>query len=64
MKQWLVILLLFGGMGAVVYPFQIVKTFGHMRWAEEKIGSGGTYTAWRLIGIGMIIASYYSARYL
>ena len=64
MKPWLIVALLVGGIVAVVYPFQIVKTFGHITWAEEKIGAGGSYTFWRLAGIALIIGSYFVARYL
>jgi hypothetical protein len=64
MKPWIIIILLLGGIVAVVYPFQIVKTFGHIPWAEQKIGGGGTYAFWRLTGVAMILLSYVAARYL
>ena len=63
MKAILVIVLLFGGFASMLYPFQIVRFFGHMGWAEQRLGPGGSYTAWRLIGLAMIIASFLAVRY-
>jgi len=28
-----------------------VRMFGKMGWAESRVGSGGTYTIWKIIGI-------------
>lgn len=28
-----------------------VRMFGKMGWAENKVGTGGTYTVWKIIGI-------------
>jgi hypothetical protein len=64
MKLLVVFLLLMVGIAGVIYPFQIVKTFGHMGWAEDKLGSGGSYMAWRLIGVLCIIGSYIAIRAL
>ncbi|MEI6478181.1 MAG: hypothetical protein WCO52_04305 [bacterium] len=54
------------GIGAIlagviieIYCFRIVKIFGHLGWAERRLGPGGTYTAWRLIGIAAILAGYW-----
>lgn len=43
-----------------LYVFQIVRIFGHIGWAEQKLGPGGTYTLWRLIGIAAIIFGFWS----
>ena len=34
-----------------VKVFDIVRTFGHNEFAEHYLGSGGTYTGWRLLGL-------------
>jgi hypothetical protein len=52
------------GIVAEVYTFRIVHTFGHIDWAEKKLGPGGTYTAWRLMGIGGIVGGMLMLRYL
>jgi len=46
--------------GAVMmrYNFMIVRTFGHMDWAEKYLGVAGSYTAWKLIGFVLICASF------
>lgn len=51
------------GFIAVLYAFTLVRTFGHMDWAEHYLGSGGSYTAWRLIGIAMIAAGFLELKY-
>ncbi len=33
----------------------LVQNFGYMDWAEKYMGSGGTYSAWTLIGVLIII---------
>jgi len=34
-----------------------VRMFGKMGWAESSVGSGGTFTIWRIIGILAPIAA-------
>lgn len=51
------------GMIASLYPFPIVRFFGHMDWAERRFGPGGSYTAWRLIGAGLIVLAAIVLRY-
>lgn len=36
----------------------IVDNFGHLSWAEQHLGSGGSYTAWRLLGLAVIIIGF------
>lgn len=36
----------------------MVRNFGYMDWAERYLGSGGTYSAWKLFGILIIIAGF------
>ena len=43
---WLVI-----GFVLIKYSFQLVNTFGHIPWAEQHLGGGGTYTAYKIAGI-------------
>lgn len=35
----------------------IVQLFGKMNWAEQKLGSGGTYNVWVIVGLLIIIGS-------
>jgi len=39
------------------YTERIVRNVGKMSWAEQKLGMGGTYTVWKLIGILLIVGS-------
>ena len=48
-----------GGIGLVVYAYPIVHTFGHLDWAERYLGTGGSYSAWKLAGILMIIGGFW-----
>lgn len=39
------------------YTEPIVRTVGKMQWAENRLGIGGTYTVWKLIGVFVIVFS-------
>jgi hypothetical protein len=39
------------------YTEPIVRVVGKMQWAENRLGMGGTYTVWKLIGVVVIIGS-------
>lgn len=39
------------------YTEPIVRMIGKMDWAERYLGMGGTYTAWKLIAILLIVGS-------
>ncbi len=43
--------------GILKYTYQIVQIFGKMSWAERRLGTGGTFTMWKLIAIGLIVGS-------
>jgi hypothetical protein len=43
------------GFGLIRYSFQITNFFGHMDWAEQHMGGGGTNTLYKLVGLVMII---------
>ena len=47
-----------------LYVFSIVRLIGRMGWAEVKFGPGGTFVAWRLIGIILIFGGFLVYRYL
>ena len=48
---------------AIIYTSQIVRTFGHLDWAERYLGAGGTYAAWKLIGVACILGGFAALRY-
>ncbi|MFA6492898.1 MAG: hypothetical protein WCV58_02065 [Patescibacteria group bacterium] len=39
------------------YTDRVVRIVGKMDWAERHLGMGGTYTAWKLIAILLIVGS-------
>ena len=39
------------------YTEPLVRMIGKMDWAERYLGMGGTYTAWKLIAILLIVGS-------
>lgn len=53
----LLVLLAAIGLGILIERFteRIVNFVGYSGWAEEKLGVGGTYTMWKLIGLIVII---------
>lgn len=46
------------GLGIIRYAELMVRTFGHTDWAERVFGAGGSYTAWKLGGILVIICGF------
>ena len=36
----------------------MMKNFGRVEWAERKIGSGGTWTFYKIMGIGLIFLAF------
>jgi len=54
----LLVLLAAIGLGILIERFteRIVSFIGYSGWAESKLGAGGTYTMWKLIGLLVIIA--------
>lgn len=55
----LVLVLTFaGGLAIIRHAEPIVRNFGTMDWAEKHLGPGGTYSAWKLIGILVIIFGF------
>jgi hypothetical protein len=45
------------GTAFLKYNFQLTKLFGHNSLAERYLGEGGTYSMWKLLGIGLIVAA-------
>jgi len=52
------LVLIFGlslGIGLIKYSFQLTQIIGSNYYAERYLGSGGTYTMWKLLGLALII---------
>lgn len=45
------------GIGFVKYSYPMAQLFGHNPLAERYLGTGGTYTMWKLLGILVIIGT-------
>jgi len=39
------------------WTMYVVRTVGKMGWAEQRVGTGGTFTIWKIIGILAPIAA-------
>lgn len=37
--------------------FPLVNMFGKISWAEQHLGSGGTYTLYKLVGLLVVLLS-------
>ncbi|CAN5116679.1 hypothetical protein BH11PAT4_BH11PAT4_7780 [soil metagenome] len=46
------------GMYVVVNSYATARLFGKLDYAEKYLGAGGTYAAWKLIGVFCIFASF------
>lgn len=45
------------GVGLIKYNYQMTHLFGHNSLAEQYLGTGGTYTMWKLLGLIAIIGT-------
>lgn len=52
------------GLLILKYLDKIVYTLGKSEWAETKIGTGGTYTMWRLFALFIIIGGFLFALFI
>ena len=52
------------GILIILYTVPFVKVVGRMDWAERWFGPTGTYTAWKIIGVGAIVAGIWLLRYM
>lgn len=57
--KWLI---LFGGnlFGFILvrYSRQLVNIVGQNSWAERKLGPGGSYTMWKILGVICIVFAF------
>lgn len=51
------------GTYVIAKSYATARLFGQMDWAERYLGPGGTYTAWKLIGLLIIGASFAALRW-
>jgi hypothetical protein len=58
MKYLVFLLGLAFGIYVIVKSYAVARLFGQMDYAERYLGPGGTYTAWKLIGLLCIFASF------
>jgi len=54
------ILALAGGLASIQYRKRIVDFTGHLGWAEQYLGAGGSHNVWLIIGLGLIAFSFYA----
>ncbi len=57
MKYIIGILIIVAGSFMVIKTSWFVSNFGHSEWAEAKLGSGGSYLLYKILGITFIILS-------
>jgi hypothetical protein len=46
------------GLGMIRYAEPIVRSVGHLDWAERTFGAGGSYTVWKIAGVLVIIFGF------
>ncbi len=46
------------GIGIIKYSFPLTNFFGHIPWAEEHIGGGGTNSLYKIAGIIIIFLAF------
>lgn len=43
------------GVAFIMKTDWFVRSFGRVAWAEDKLGYGGTWSFYKLLGVGVII---------
>lgn len=59
MKFGIFMLCLGLGYVAIIYSKWLVDSLGRISFFETKIGGGGTYTFWKLLGVAFIIFGFF-----
>jgi hypothetical protein len=59
MKFLIFLLCLGAGLITIIYTKWLVDSIGKSSFFEEKLGSGGTYTFWKILGLLSIIFGFY-----
>lgn len=59
LKVLVLILGLGVGTALIKYSYQMTHLFGRNSLAEQYLGNGGTYTMWRLLGVVMILGTFW-----
>ncbi len=55
MKYIVGLLIIAAGTFMVMRTDWMMKTFGRVSWAEQKLGNGGTWTFYKILGIAGIL---------
>ena len=45
------------GFYVMTHSYQLTRLMGYNDFAERYLGTGGTYSMWKLIGVALIIGS-------
>lgn len=45
------------GVVVITHSYQLTQIIGYNDMAERYLGSGGTYSMWKLIGVAMMIGA-------
>jgi hypothetical protein len=46
------------GIAVIKFSFPLTNFFGHIPWAEDHIGGGGTNSLYKIVGVIIIIGSF------
>ncbi|MDD3086744.1 MAG: hypothetical protein PHH45_02290 [Patescibacteria group bacterium] len=51
------------GFTSIYFAYPLYKILGRFDWVEKYLGSGGTISFWRLIGVAIIIFAFIFVTY-
>ncbi|MCW1930497.1 MAG: hypothetical protein KIH62_004245 [Candidatus Kerfeldbacteria bacterium] len=58
MKYIIGLMIVAAGAFMVIKTDTMMRIFGRNSWAEAKLGGGGTWTFYKLIGVGAVILGF------
>jgi hypothetical protein len=58
LKIIVLILGIVAGVGMMTHSYQLTQLFGYNSLAERYLGTGGTYSMWKLLGLLTIIGAF------
>ncbi len=59
MKYIISLLIIAAGVVLIIKTDWFMKSFGRNAWAEQKLGPGGSWTFYKLIGVAFILCALF-----
>ncbi|MFH1425941.1 MAG: hypothetical protein ABIG66_00720 [Candidatus Kerfeldbacteria bacterium] len=59
MKYVIGVIMIAFGVFVIWKTESMIRMMGKISWAEDKFGSGGTWTFWKVVGLALILLAFF-----